>query len=703
MAWPSGIAGQDVVFKSDVKVVIINVTVTARDGQPLDKLSKDDFILLEDGKPQQIRSLDFQRLGTDPLPPIAPTFAQRQKPTTPPRTVTAAERDQLKEQYQDRRLMVMLFDLSSMQPAEQFRALEAAQKFVSTQLSASDVVSVMTFSTSLKTVLDFTADRELLLSTIKGIRVGEGSEQSGVAETGADAEDQSGAFVADDTEFNIFNTDRKLAALEDASRKLAPYPQKKALVYFSSGVEKTGVDNQSQLRSTVAAAVRANVSFYPIDARGLSASAPGGDASQAGASGTALASGRGQRQRSDSFNNQQETLFSLASDTGGKALLDGNDLTVGLREVQKSIDSYYILSYVSTNIADDGRYRKVQVKLAPGQAALRAKLDYRQGYFAASTFKTMTGSDKETQLQQALASESGSTELPLAVEIDYFRLSKTKYFVPVTVRISGAALAFRNKGSKAATELDFIAQFKDSKGRVSSLVRDTIPLKIDQATAGEVARKQIQYDTGFTLTPGKYVLRFIARENGEGKTGTFETNVIIPELAAEKSLRLSSVVLSNQRQPAKEQLAGASNKKKLVEQNPLVSTDGQKLVPNVTRAFRSGQTLFAYLELYDPAAPESAAGPGGGGPAGIVGVSASLSLLKDDRKVAESAPSRAFRVGTRGENAVPLRLQLPLKDLKPGTYICQVNVIDEFGKKFAFPRTSMIIVPEEAAKPAAQP
>ena len=693
-------AAQDVVFKSDVKVVIINVTVTprggtSRDGQPLDKLSKDDFILLEDGKPQQIRSLDFQRLGTDPLPPIGPTFAQRQKPTTPPRTVTAAERDRLKEQYQDRRLMVMLFDLSSMQPAEQFRALEAAQKFVSTQLSASDVVSVMTFSTSLKTVLDFTADRELLLSTIKGIRVGEGSEQAGLAETGADAEDQSGAFVADDMEFNIFNTDRKLAALEDASRKLAPYPQKKALVYFSSGVEKTGVDNQSQLRSTVAAAVRANVSFYPIDARGLSASAPGGDASQAGASGTALASGRGQRQRSDSFNNQQETLFSLASDTGGKALLDGNDLTVGLREVQKSIDSYYILSYVSTNTADDGRYRKVQVKLAPGQAALRAKLDYRQGYFAASTFKTMTGSDKETQLRQALASESGSTELPLAVEIDYFRLSKTKYFVPVTVRISGAALAFRNKGSKAATELDFIAQFKDSKGRLSSLVRDTIPLKVDQATAGEVARKQIQYDTGFTLTPGKYVLRFIARENGEGKTGTFETAVVIPELAAEKSLRLSSLVLSNQRQPAKEQLAGASNKKKLVEQNPLISSDGQKLVPNVTRAFRSGQTLFAYLELYDPAAPENAVGP-----AGVVGVSASLSLLKDDRKVAESAPSRAFRVGPRGENAVPLRLQLPLKDLKPGNYICQVNVIDEFGKKFAFPRTSLIIVPEEEAKTA---
>ena len=56
------------------------------------------------------------------------------------------------------------------------------------------------------------------------------------------------SFTADDTEFNIFNTDRKLAALEDAAKKLGRFPEKKALVYFSSGVPKTGVENQSQFR-----------------------------------------------------------------------------------------------------------------------------------------------------------------------------------------------------------------------------------------------------------------------------------------------------------------------------------------------------------------------------------------------------------------------------------------------------------------------
>ena len=113
----------------------------------------------------------------------------------------------------------------------------------------------------------------------------------------------SGSFVADETEFNIFNSDRKLAALEDAARRLSHYPEKKALVYISSGIQKTGVDNQSQLQATVNAAIRANVAFYPIDARGLMATPPGGDASQAASVGSNLYSGSAQTSLMDNFHN----------------------------------------------------------------------------------------------------------------------------------------------------------------------------------------------------------------------------------------------------------------------------------------------------------------------------------------------------------------------------------------------------------------
>jgi VWFA-related protein len=682
-------------FSTTTNVVVVDVHVSDASGKPITSLTKDDFLLFEDGKQQTLLTCDLQHLETKVLPSPERQLIQRNTAPAPPKPAAESSPQDKQTKFQDRRLMIMFFDFSSMQPPEQIRAVNAAIKFLGTQMTASDMVSIMVFGSTLKTVQEFTDDRDLLISTIKGFHIGESSELASMADTGADAEDQSGAFVADETEFNIFNTDRKLAALDDAARRLSLYPEKKALVYFSSGVEKTGVDNQSQLRATVNTAVRANVAFYPIDARGLTASAPGGDASQAGAVGSNLYSGKGQRSLRDSFHNQQETLFTLASDTGGKALLDSNDLTLGIRQVQKDIESYYILTYSSANTAEDGRYRRIQLKLAPRAATLKAKLDYRKGYFAPTIFAKMRESDKESQLQQALESENPITDLPIAVEIDYFRLDKSKYFVPVSVEIPGSALAFRSKGAKQATELDFTAQVTDARGRVASSVRDTIPLKLDEATAGQVTRKHIQYDTGLTLAPGKYTLRFVARENGEGKVGTFETPFTIPDLASGSALRVSSVIFSNQRGG---QSTGVKNTKKLLEQNPLIDSSGQKIVPNVIRVFRPGQDLYVYLEVYDPTLPENM-------PANVrmTSVAADLALYQGDRKVLETQAVRVNRPDAKRENVIPLRLQASLKDQKPGKYMCQVNVIDELGRKFAFPRMPVVLLAAKDEMAASRP
>ena len=444
-------------FSIDTNVVIVNVTVLDHDGKPVPNLTKTDFELYEDGKLQKLQAVDYQKLSGNVLPPV--TNAPPAAPPEPKGYSPVAEKNALQAsmltKYQDRRLIVILFDFSSMQPAEQIRARNAAIKFLTSQMTASDSVAIMLFTSELKTVQDFTPDRDLLIATIDKFRIGESSENATVADEGADAQDVSGQFVADETEFNIFNSDLKLAALEDAARKLGEYPEKKALVYISSGIQKNGVDNQSQLRATVNTAIRSNVAFYPIDARGLSAAVPGGDATQAGAVGNNLYSGAGQNTIRSNFNNQQETLATLALDTGGKALLDSNDLTEGIRQVQEDFSSYYVLSYVSSNTAMDGRYRRIQVKLAPRLAGLRAKLDYRQGYYGSTTFAKMAEGDKEAQLEKALLADNPVTDLPIAVEVDYFRMEKTKYFVPIAVKIPGSALAFRNKGAKAGDRARF--------------------------------------------------------------------------------------------------------------------------------------------------------------------------------------------------------------------------------------------------------
>jgi uncharacterized protein (DUF2141 family) len=402
--------------------------------------------------------------------------------------------------------------------------------------------------------------------------------------------------------------------------------------------------------------------------------------------GNNLYTGAGQAKLHDSFQNSQETLYTLAADTGGKALLDSNDLTEGIREVQNALGSYYILSYRTSNTAQDGKYRRIQVKLSPQLRAAKAKLDYRQGYFAPTVFAKSNSTSREFQLQQALQSANPVTDLPLAVEVDYFRLEKNKYFVPITVRIPGSALAFRAKGAKRTTGLDVVAEIEASKGQPSA-VRDSIPLKVNESLAGEISQKQVQYDTGFTLAPGKYTLKFVARENGDGKVGTFQTSFVVPDLDHESKLRLSSLVLSNQIQPVGEQLAGAKNSRKLIDQNPLVSEGRQKLVPDVTRVFHPGQSLYAFLEIYDPAIPSDM--PNG---FKLASLSTSLALYNGGQKVFESSPARLSRFNNKRPNTFDLHLQASLNGLKPGRYICQVNVIDELSHKFAFPRASIAIV-----------
>ncbi|MGC9969619.1 MAG: VWA domain-containing protein [Bryobacteraceae bacterium] len=673
-------------FNVTSQLVIVNVAVRDSSGRPIENLKASDFTLSEDDKPQKLSVFEYQKLESAPLPPIAPTPALATRPAAPaPKTpvreaISTSKPGQIR--YKDRRLMVLFFDFSSMEQPEQIRAQKAATQFLQQQMTEADLVAIMAFSTQLQVLQDFTADREQLLQVIRGFHIGEGSELAALGATDSDdaAQDTGAAFTADDTEFNIFNTDRKLSALESAAKMLASLPEKKALVYFSSGVGKTGVENQSQLRATVNAAVRSNVSFYTIDARGLVATPAGGDATQASARGPAMYSGAAQRSRAASFNDSQETLTTLAGDTGGKALLDSNDLTLGMRQAQESVSSYYILGYYSTNPALDGRYRRVKVQLA---SRLKAKLDYRSGYFAPKQFKEYNTSDKERQLEEALLLGDPITDLSLALEVNYFRLARDRYFVPLAVKIPGSELELARKGGNESTVLDFIGQVRDARGRIAGTVRDSIEVKLKGENLGQLGKRFLEYGGGFTLMPGEYTLKFLCRENATGKMGTFETKFTVPDVVAEqKSLRLSSVVWANQREPLSAAVGSAERNKKLLADDPLVK-DGYKLVPSITKVYRKDQDLYVFFEVYDPGAEPSLK---------TADISASVSFFRGKLQAFQSEPLRLTETPAKG-NVVGVHFRIPLATFAPGPYTCQVNVIDELGKKFAFRRAPMVLLP----------
>lgn len=696
-----GVRSLSAQFTAETRLVIVNLSAKDRSGRPIMTLKKEDVEVYEDGVKQDIKVFELQKLDGESLPAIADadiskpkTIEEKVKPAPTKVYVEPAKNSVIK--YQDRRLMCMLFDMTSMQPPEQLRAQEAAIKFIETQMTSNDLVEIMTFNSNIKVVQDFTADRESLITALKKLTVGAGSDFADMASTSADEGDDSGSFAADDTEFNIFNTDRKLSALEDAARMLGGLPEKKALIYFSSGVGKTGVENQSQIKATTNAAIRANVAFYPVDARGLVANPPGGDASQASPRGTGIITGTKQAGIKASFQDTQETLTTLAADTGGKAMLDTNDLTMGIRQAQEDINSYYIIAYSPKNTADDGKLRRIDVRLV--NKTLSAKLDFRKGYYANKTFAKFNATDKERQLEDALMLGDPVSELPLALEVDYFRVAKDRYSVPISVKIPGSAIGLHKKGAKQTTELDFVGQVRDEKGKLIGGVKDNITVKLGEDDAAQIGRRNLQYDTVLTLSPGTYTLRFLARENLSGKMGTFETKFTIPDLNATKTLRVSSIIWSNQREAVAATVGAAETNKKLLAAHPLVQ-GGQKTVPSITRVFRKDQTMYVFFEVYDPTLDPDRKVPS---------LTAEVELLSGGRRVFTSAPVRQNKLAEKRPGVAQFSFQIPLAKLAAGQYISQVTVIDETGRKFAFPRNQIVLLAAETNKqasavPAARP
>ncbi len=557
-------------FTSNSNLVIVDVTAKDKQGMTVEGLKADDFTVLEDGKPQKISVFEFQKISSTPDPPKPITLDEQFKlPEAAKTDITSATPGEI--QYHDKRLMVFFFDFSSMQVPDQLRAQDGALEYLQKHITKDDVVAVLFYASVIQVLSDFTADRDVLTHVIKTLPIGEASELAALADTGDDnGEDTQAAFVADETEFNIFATDKKLAAIEQASKMLASFPEKKALVYFSGGVSRSGLDNEAQLQATINAATKANLAIYSIDTRGLTADPPGGGAAKGGSRGAGIFNGSVINSQRSAQLASQDTLFTLAAETGGKSFFDSNDIALGIAKTQEAMGSYYLLGYYSTNNAQDGKFRKISVKLNNGKLA--AKLEHREGYYADKVWGKLNAQDKEQQLKEALSAGDPSTDLPLALQIDYFRVSPTAYLVPVSIKIPGSVVALAGKGGASVTQFDFAGQIQDERRAVVGNVRDNIQVKLDQGKAATAGRKSFQYDAGFTLEPGKYRMKFVVRENITGKMGTFETRFTIPDLSADTSgLKMSTVIWSTQREPVVAAVGGAEKvSRKAIRANPLI-------------------------------------------------------------------------------------------------------------------------------------
>ncbi|HET7694803.1 MAG TPA: VWA domain-containing protein [Vicinamibacterales bacterium] len=666
------------VFRGNTQVVSVDVIVRNGSGGVVRDLTAADFEVLEDGKPQTISSFTFEEITDKPASAAAVDLlagaearlaeeTRRAQPSAAAAAEAGTAKPLASEDLAGRRLIVLLFDISSMQPEDVQRAVDSATKYVNESMSPADMVAVATVSSMLDVLSDFTGDRAKVGAALARLGYTEGTATPPPAADTVATDEQTAAdesTTSDDTvAMDMFNNDVRLRALKALAETLAPLEQKKSILYFSAGMERSGEDNQVELRAAINAAVRAHVAIYPVDTRGLQAVVPGGDARQASGRGTALFSGRGVSQQFARLSASQDTLGSLAADTGGKAFMDSNDFGEAFARVQRDMSAYYLLGYNSSNTTRDGRFRRIRVRLKTSIAG--ARVEARQGYYADRDFAHTANTDRETQLQEMLFSAVSATDLPVLVNAGFFRLAADRYYVPISMAVPGSAIPVPAEKDRDKIALDVLGVVQDEQGRPVGRIRQT--MKLPPGSVGTLTSKQVLYQSAVTLPPGRFSIKVVVRENTSGLMGSFEAPVVVPELK-QAPLKVSSVILSTQVQPARE----SGN-------NPLVR-NGEQLIPNLTHVAGRDQKMVFYYEVYDPAAAESTAD-----------LRTSLAFYRGKVKVFETPVVERAAIDDPSRKAAVFKLEVPAGSLPPGLYTCQINIIDAAAGRFAFPRLMFLL------------
>ncbi len=659
-------------FMINSDLVLTNVVVRdKKTGAIVRGLTAKDFTIYENGKPQRISTFDFE--SVDQAAQLNEATINGSNPGQSlfnPRIGVASP-----QQLRDHRLIVLFFDLTSMQPDDIIRAQQAARNYIEHQMQPADIVAVVSLDTDISLDQDFTQNKQLLLSAVD--RYSGASAQGfapGATSTTNQIEDAT-AFTPDESEYNDLNTDRELFAITSVAKSLAWINEKKSMLYFSGGIQRDGIENQASLRSAINSAVRANLSIYSVDTRGLEAISPLGDASTGSLRGANSYNGAALQNNLDANFNTQEVMATLSSDTGGKAFFDTNDFAPAFTRIQNDTSAYYVIGFRSTDPHRDGRYRRLTIKVDRSDV----RIEYRHGYYAPADFKHSNKEDREQQLEDELASALPATDIAVYLQAWYFRTDPGHFYIPVSLVVPGSQIPFIKGGDKDKATLDIIGEVKDAAGHVIGQARQTVKLNINESE--QVRQKNVQYSTGFNLPTGKYHLKFVVRENETGRMGSFEADINVPDLR-KLPVKMSSVVLASQRIPVPRHV-----------DNPLVH-DGEELVPNLPHVFRQNQHLYFLYEVYSPA--------GNPHDKSKTDVLTSIEFLRHGEKAFETPLVQATQLNEPDRDAIAFQFDVPLSQLKPGQYTCQVNVIDDTSGSFTFPRTAILIHPPAAA-PAGPP
>jgi len=657
---PPRTAQPPVTFRVEVNYVEIDATVEDAQGNFVKNLTKDDFQIVEDGKPQALTAFSMVDIPIERADP--PLFS---KTAIPPDVVSN------RTPFEGRVFVLVIDDLNT-RFNRTARTRAAARQFVERYIGANDIVAIVNTSGYGKGMQDFTGNRQLALKAVDAA-MGNKAESSTSAALQDYYQNQntgmSGNANASFNELQRWNNARNsIRTLKNIADYMAGMRgRRKAVIYFSEGINYNVVDAinnthatdvRNEVQDLVAAATRGNVSFYSVDPRGVTTGMEdaieiGGFPADGSISSTALM---------EEMRIEHDSLRVIADETGGFPVLNQNDFRTAFSRILEENSSYYVLGYYPTNEKSDGRFRNVQVKvLKPG---LRVR--YRKGYVAArptkaSTKKADDAPKTSPELRDALDSPIAISGLTLNAFAAPFKGTGDKVSVALTIEVDGRSLKFtQNAQGLFADDLEISLFAADASGKIKDGVRDVFNLALKPQTHELVRQGAFRIVRRIEVPPGKYQLRIGARESGAGNLGTVVTELDAPDFA-KATTSMSGVVIAS--------ASGSRMPTANPDKNPASEfKDVLPAPPSAVREFPRGDTLSVFAEIYDNAGrtPHS--------------VDITATILADDGKVvATKADARKSEELQGAAGGYGYTTDFPLSTLAPGRYVLRLTAKSRLG------------------------